>query len=179
MGTQPGPRPAAARRTAVAHVADDADLPFPGGRFDLVVSRHPVTTRWDEIARVLTPGGRYLAQHVGSGSVRELTEFMMGPVAGGRRARDPLTTRSGVDVVGLVTAAERAGLTVTDVRHEALRMEFFDVAAVVVFLRKVIWTVPGFTVEAYRDRLEVLDAFIERHGPFVAHSQRILIEAVR
>lgn len=176
------PNLALARRRlgeGVAHVADDADLPFPDGRFDLVVSRHPVTTRWDEIARVLTPGGRHLAQHVGSGSVRELTEFMMGPVVGGRRSADPLTTHSGVDVVGLAAAAERAGLTVTDVRHEALRMEFFDVAAVVVFLRKVIWTVPGFTVEAYRDRLEVLDAFIERHGPFVAHSQRFLIEAVR
>ncbi|WP_235965762.1 class I SAM-dependent methyltransferase [Herbidospora solisilvae] len=176
------PNLALARRRlgdVVAHVADDADLPFPDGHFDLVVSRHPVATRWDEVARVLTPGGRYLAQHVGSGTVRELTEFMMGPVTGGRRDVDPRTTRSGVDVVTLVTAAERAGLDVADVRHEALRMEFFDAAAVVVFLRKVIWTVPGFTVDAYRDRLETLHDFIERHGPFVAHSQRILIEAVR
>ncbi|WP_419672898.1 class I SAM-dependent methyltransferase [Herbidospora cretacea] len=176
------PNLALARRRlgdVVAHVADDADLPFPDGHFDLVVSRHPVATRWDEVARVLAPGGRYLAQHVGSGTVRELTEFMMGPVTGGRREGDPRTTRSGVDVVTLVTAAERAGLDVVDVRHEALRMEFFDVAAVVVFLRKVVWTVPGFTVDAYRDRLETLHDFIERHGPFVAHSQRILIEAVR
>jgi hypothetical protein len=44
-------------------------------------------------------------------------------------------------------------------------MEFYDIAAVVAFLRKVIWTVPGFTVDAYRDRLAELYDSIERHGP--------------
>jgi hypothetical protein len=43
-------------------------------------------------------------------------------------------------------AARAAGLVVTDLREQALRVEFFDVGAVVYFLRKVLWTVPGFTV---------------------------------
>ena len=47
--------------------------------FDLVVSRHPVVVLWDEIARVLRPGGTYLSQQIGAGTNRELTEFMMGP----------------------------------------------------------------------------------------------------
>jgi hypothetical protein len=58
-------------------------------------------------------------------------------------------------------------------------MELFDVGAVVWFLRKVIWTVPGFTVEAHRDRLRDLDARIRRDGPFVAHSTRTLVVARR
>jgi hypothetical protein len=33
-------------------------------------------------------------------------------------------------------------------------MEFFHVGALVYFLRKVIWFVPDFTVEKYRDRLK-------------------------
>src|SRR5690242_12000982 len=40
----------------VVAAADQAALPFRSGRFDLVVSRHPVVTRWDEIRRVLRPG---------------------------------------------------------------------------------------------------------------------------
>ena len=36
----------------------------------------------------------------------------------------------------------------------------------VFFLRKVIWTVPDFTVERYRDRLRVLHDQIERDGSF-------------
>jgi hypothetical protein len=62
----------------VLAVADDGDLPFAAASFDLVVSRLPTVTRWDEVARVLVPEGTYLAQHVGAGTVRELTDFMMG-----------------------------------------------------------------------------------------------------
>jgi hypothetical protein len=66
-----------------------------------------------------------------------------------------------------------------DLREVALRADLFDVGAVVHFLRKVIWTVPGFTVEAYRGRLRELHVRIRDEGPFVAHSARFLIEARR
>jgi hypothetical protein len=59
--------------------------------------------------------------------VRELTDFMMGPQPVGQ-ARHPDRARA---------AATAAGPHVVDLRAEALRMEFFDVAAVIVFLRKV------------------------------------------
>jgi hypothetical protein len=32
----------------------------------------------------------------------------------------------------------------------SLRVEFHDVGAVIYFLRKVIWTIPGFTIDRYR-----------------------------
>jgi hypothetical protein len=73
--------------------------------------------------------------------------------------------------------AGAAGLVVVDLREEALRTVFDDVAAVVYFLRKVLWTVPGFTVSGYRDRLRLLHEKIQSQGPFVAHAQRALIEA--
>ncbi|MFE0463905.1 class I SAM-dependent methyltransferase, partial [Kitasatospora sp. NPDC058965] len=79
----------------VVQAQDADDLPFPDGSFDLVSSRHPVVTRWDEVRRVLRPGGRYLAQHVGAGSVRELTEAMMGPVPRGTPGAPPGPRDSG------------------------------------------------------------------------------------
>ncbi len=145
------------------------DLPFADGAFDLVVSRHPVGVRWDEIARVLKPGGTYFSQDVGDGSVRELTEFMMGPLpADDGPNRDPKWS---------VQDATRAGLEVVDLRQFRGRMEFGDVAAVVVFLRKVVWIVPGFTSERYVDRLRALHEQIEVSGPFLATSVRFLLEA--
>lgn len=151
----------------VAEVDDLADLPFPDESFDLVVSRHPTVVLWAEIARVLRPGGTYLSQQVGAGTNRELTDAMMGPqeVDQGRGARRA------------VADAEAAGLDVVDLRELALRVEFYDIAAVIYFLRKVLWTVPGFTVDAYRGQLARLHDQIQSHGPFVAHSRRILIEA--
>jgi SAM-dependent methyltransferase len=150
-------------------VADAPGLPFADGSFELVVSRHPVVVLWEEIARVLRPGGTYLSQQIGAGSNRELTDFMMGPqpVNPGRspeRARD---------------AAAAAGLVVVDLRACALRVEFFDVAAVVHFLRKVRWTVPGFTPEAYGPQLRAMHERIRRDGGFVSTAQRLLVEAQR
>jgi SAM-dependent methyltransferase len=154
---------------SVAMAPDDSPLPFADGTFDLVSSRHPVTVVWDEIARVLTRDGTYFSQQVGPGSNRELTEFMMGP----QPVRD---TRSPELAV---SQAETAGLVVADLRSETLRTEFYDVGAVIYFLRKVLWTVPGFTVEAYGDRLAALHEHIEHDGRFVAHARRFLIEARR
>jgi SAM-dependent methyltransferase len=145
------------------------DLPFDDDSFDLVVSRHPVGIRWDEVARVLKPGGTYLSQDVGHGSVAELTEFMMGARPGSDGPnRDPKWS---------VLGAERAGLVVDDVQEFRGRMEFRDIAAAVYFLRKVIWIVPGFTVDQYRDRLRDLHEQIVANGPFVATSVRFLFEA--
>jgi SAM-dependent methyltransferase len=151
----------------VVQAADDGGLPFQAGTFDLVVSRHPVETVWPEVARVLRPGGHYFSQQIGAGSNRELTDFMMGPQPVSP-ARDPRRA---------VAAAEAAGLAVTDLREQALRTVFNDVGAVVYFLRKVLWTVPGFTVEGYREQLRRMHEQIQARGPFVAHAQRFLIEA--
>jgi len=76
-----------------------------------------------------------------------------------------------------VIGAQQAGLTVIDLREFRGRIEFGDVGAVVHFLRKVIWIVPGFTVAAYRDRLRALHERIAAEGPFVATTVRFLIEA--
>jgi SAM-dependent methyltransferase len=150
----------------VAEVADDAALPFADGTFDLVISRHPVVTRWDEVARVLAPGGHYFAQHVGSGSNRELTDFLMGPQPIGT-ARTPEAA---------VAAATAVGLEVVDLQRATMRVEFFDVGAVVFFLRTVIWTVPDFDIDRYRDRLRALHDHIHAHGSFVSTAPRFLIE---
>ena len=66
-----------------------------------------------------------------------------------------------------------------DLREARLKEEFNDVGAVVYFLRLVVWIVPGFTVERFRDRLRALHEQIERDGPFVAHATRFLIEATQ
>ncbi len=124
---------------------------------------------WDEIARVLTPGGVYLSQEVGPASMIELAEYFLGSQTEDKRnTRHPDRTRA---------AAEAAGLEIVDLRTERLRAEFHDVGAVVYFLRKVIWIVPGFTVAAYRPRLRELHDLIEAEGSFVAYSSRTLVEA--
>jgi hypothetical protein len=52
-------------------------------------------------------------------------------------------------------------------------MVFYGVGAVVYFLRLVVWIVPDFSVEKYRDRLRAMTF------PFHATVTRFLIEATK
>ncbi|TDE92559.1 class I SAM-dependent methyltransferase [Occultella glacieicola] len=153
----------------VLEAPDAGPLPFADASFDLVTARLPVVTPWPEIGRVLAPGGTFLAQEVGPGSNIELSRAMLGGhlKPGGRFPADA------------VAAAEAAGLEVVDLREARLVMEFFDVAAVVVFLRKVVWTVPDFNVARFRPQLRAVHDGIRATGSFVCHPTRFLIEARR
>ena len=121
---------------------------------------------WSEIARVLKPGGTYFAQHVGSRTNVEVTEFFVGAIS----ASD--TRHHDVEAA----QARAAGLEVVQCRNERLGLQFFDVGAMVFFLRKVVWTVPDFTVARYRDRLRELHDRIERDGVFRSTMSRTLFE---
>jgi SAM-dependent methyltransferase len=158
------------RGVEIHEVSEDGMLPFSDESFELVTSRHPVSPKWSEIYRVLSPGGHYFAQHVGPASAFELIEFFLGPLPNHRRARDPLFEAG---------CAERAGLFITNLQTARCRMEFYDIGAVIWILRKCVWWVPDFSAGRYRDRLLQLDRQMRREGPFIAHSTRHLIEAQR
>lgn len=158
------------RGVRVVETSAGQPLPFDDGSFDLVTSRHPVRPDWSEIARVLRPGGRYLAQHVGPASAFELIEAFLGPLPVARLGRDPAAE---------VADAEDAGLVVEDLRTARLRMEFRDIGAIVWVLRKCVWWVPDFSVDRYAPALRELDEGLRTGEPFVAHSTRHLIEARR
>ncbi|MCU1514916.1 MAG: methyltransferase protein [Microbacteriaceae bacterium] len=152
----------------VTEVAATDPLPFGDDSFDLVLARHPNVTPWAEIARVLRGGGTFLSQQVsGLQTNRELYEFMLGP----QHDSPPPGT---AHLPGVVAAA---GLELLDLRYAESRIEFFDVGAVVYFLRKVLWTVPGFTVQGYLERLRAVDRVIRSTGSFVSYSRHALVEA--
>jgi SAM-dependent methyltransferase len=153
----------------VVQIETDAPLPFEDASFGVVSSRHPTFMPWREVARVLEPEGVTISQQVVPlATNRELYEFFLGP--------QDYEPEDGLELIeaGVVDA----GLELVDLRYEESRVEFFDVGAVVYFLRKVLWTVPDFTVERYRDKLIELHAEIEERGAFVSHSRHALVVAV-
>lgn len=156
------------RGVVVVATGDEPPLPFADEAFDLVISRHPIAVWWNEIARLLRPGGTYFAQHPGPATVSELVTHVVGPQPQLWALYEPAAQRAG---------AQAAGLQVVDMRMERLRAEFFDIGAVIYFLRKLIWTVPDFTAEPYYSRLRELHDLIEAEGRYVTHPTRVLVEA--
>lgn len=120
-------------------------MPFPDGRFDLILNRHE-SYHPEEVARVLEPGGTFLTQQVGGDELGELRE-LLGHPAPAPQVRYDLHR----------AALSRAGLSFVDGAEFIGGYTFDDVAALVAYLQLVPWDAPeDFTVDAYADQLLAL-----------------------
>jgi hypothetical protein len=138
-------------------------LPFPDESFALVISRHESFVP-AEVARVLTLGGVLLTQQMGDAYADVHQALGLPP-----------PTRRVLDLAFMREQVEAAGLRVLGAGESEQRTVFADVGAFAWYLRAVPWIVPGFSVEAYRDRLERL------HGgaPIVVRQFAFWLEAGR
>ena len=137
-------------------------LPFPDAQFELVINRHEeyIAT---EVWRILRPGGRFVTQQC-AGYRSDLSGWLLG---------------TGIaDITDW--RLEEVGFRVVDRQEAILERVFFDVGAVVYYLKAVPWSVtPAFTVESYHDRLLAIHQHIQRHGRFTTTDTRSLLEAVK
>jgi hypothetical protein len=111
--------------------------------------------------------GTYFAQHVGGGTNVEISEYFVGPLDSGDRRHHEVEAEQ----------AKASGLEIVQCRNERLQLEFFDVGAMVFFLRKGVWTVPDFSVDRYQARLQDLHDQIEHDRVFRSTMSRTLLEA--
>ena len=144
-------------------------LPFADGRFDLVLDRHEAYAV-PEIARVLSSGGAFLTQQVGSDDARETAVWFGGPST--RRTDWTVTVgRAGVEAGGLVIerAEEWRGV-----------YRFTDVAALMRYFSIVLWDLPdGFTVAGHADALWDLHERSQAGEPIRLTKSRWMILARR
>ena len=144
-------------------------LPFPGKSFELVVNRHEAFVA-KEIARILTPGGRFATQQVGSASAdfhRLLGLRLLSELS------EPAWTLSLA-----IAQIEGAGLRVIASDEGIQVLSFADVGAVAWYLKAVPWTVPGFSMRTHRARLGALHRRITDDGPVSVELPAFWLEAV-
>jgi SAM-dependent methyltransferase len=130
----------------VAYDAEsDPRLPFPDGRFDVVLDRHEAYVA-DEVHRVLRPGGRFLTQQVDG---RDFGETQA--IFGGRSQYSHITLES------LRHEAVSAGFEVDAAEEWRGEARFSDVATLVRYFAYVPWEVPDdFGVDRYAAELLAL-----------------------
>lgn len=133
-------------------------MPFPDGRFDLVLNRHE---SFDpaELVRVLRPGGVLLMQQVGGDDAGEVHDWFGGPVRFPQIRPEPVAR-----------ALQEAGLVVDRVLQWHGPLDFTDVGALVQYLQMVPWDVPeDFGVDRCAGTL--LD--LHRRGPALGRPLRL------
>ncbi len=144
----------------------DDPLPFANGTFDLVVSRHESYAP-SEVRRVLVSGGIFVTQQVGGRDLEELNHALGGP---------PHTYRQW-NLAAATGELERAGFEVLDGREELLPGAFYDIGAVVLYLRIISWQIPGFDLAGYDTALRALHAMMESGTPLKVNGHRFLVIA--
>ena len=143
-------------------------LPFGDGVFDLVVNRH--SSYWpSEARRVLRPGGRFITQQRSEArrSGADWSDLF------GRAPDDS----PAFDAAFAVAQLRGAGFDVTRSEEADTPMTFFDLGAVVYYLRAVPWEVEGFDPVSDRATLERLHEHISSEGRLVVRGSLMLVDA--
>ncbi len=142
-------------------------MPFVNDAFDLVLNRHG-GFRPAEMHRILKPGGVFLTQQVGGDNLFDLVaEF-------GAKLVRPENTLAQVRE-GLVAL----GFEIRDGREWRGPVEFFDVGALVYFLKAIPWVVEGFDVDRHLEILRSFQARISQGQPLRFTYTRFLIDALK
>lgn len=148
------------------HAGDGRDaLPFADASFDRIINRHGDFNVQD-IRRMLKDGGRFITEQVGAENDRELVELLLG--------QTPLPFQEQY----LETARRKfcdAGFTILDAQECWRPIKFYDVGALVWFVRIIEWEFPGFSVERCRDRLLRAQELLERNGCIEGRIHRFLL----
>ncbi|MGH2495395.1 MAG: class I SAM-dependent methyltransferase [Ktedonobacteraceae bacterium] len=150
----------------VYEVGEDGKLPFEDNQFDLVINRHEY---YDpaEVMRVLKPRHQFITQQVGSTNENDLNALM--------GAYEYQFTNWTLDYA--VKQLQDAGWRIIEQKEDYPIMRFFDVGAIVYYLKAIPWQIPDFSVEGYFDKLVEVRNYIEQHGYIDFHTHRFLIVA--
>jgi hypothetical protein len=145
-------------------------LPFRGGAFDFVMDRHESFLP-GEVARVLTRGGIFLTQQVGSVNNPELREFF------GKSPETLEAGRASWNLSRAIKEIESADLKILQKKEEKTTSRFLDVGAVVYYLKAIPWEIPGFSTKAYRQQLLEMHRHITEAGSFNVTTSRFYVKA--
>jgi SAM-dependent methyltransferase len=119
-------------------------LPFKDDSFDLVLNRHEELEP-NEVARVVSPGGRVITQQVGRDNWKELRKFFP-------RMSDPGDHRG-----KYAQEFQTAGLRVVSNLNHDCKVAFRILGDFVFMLAVTPWTIPEFSLERDIDSLLSLD----------------------
>lgn len=143
----------------VYEVSDD-HLPFEDNSFDLIINRH---TSYDphEVWRVLKSGCQFITQQVGDQTNRRLHE-LLGRTESNLYAGVPQKHAWNLEYA--TEELQKSGWRILTHMEEFYPTRYYDVGAIVYYLKAIPWTVPDFSVEKDFDRLVEVHHLIQHEG---------------
>ncbi|MEM9949977.1 MAG: class I SAM-dependent methyltransferase [Chloroflexota bacterium] len=145
-------------------IKEKETLPFDDDTFDLIINRH----EWfdvKDVYRILKPDGLFITQQVGGKNDSRLNELISGKL--------PEFIDFGLE--NNQRELEEANFEILRAEEAFPDLRFFDVGAIVYYLKVVEWQIPDFDVEHYREQLLAIHEMIERDGELWVEQHRFLL----
>lgn len=153
----------------VVQIEEDNRLPFQTGQFDLILNQHESFSA-KEVRRILKNDGMFLTQQVGGLDCIGINE-MLGVPINHEYADWSLKTA--------LKELKTYNFEVIKACEDYPAQRFYDVGALVYYLKAIPWQVPNFDVEAFLPSLYKIHQKIEQKGyiDFTQHRFMVLAKA--
>ncbi|BEH90899.1 MAG: SAM-dependent methyltransferase [Turicibacter sp.] len=145
---------------------EGALLPFENETFDVMINRNQ-RFQVDEVSRVLRENGYFITQQIGGLSNGELNVWLN---------VEP-TSYSNWRLQVAVEQLKESGFTIIEVKEDISKTRFYDIGAIVYYLKTMTEQIPDFSVEKYFDRLVTMKKVMDEEGHLDVTRHRFLIVA--
>ncbi len=142
------------------------DLPFDSKYFDLVINRHEAYSP-RELKRILKPNGIFITQQVGCFTMANLLKDMLGKNA----------SYGNWNLQSAANELESSAFTILEAGEHIYPSRFYDIGAIVYYLKAIPWLVEGFSPNKYRRELIYIHSRIERDGYYETLNHRFIVVA--
>ncbi|MFG6494904.1 methyltransferase domain-containing protein [Fictibacillus sp. UD] len=151
----------------VYQIGEDDVLPFEDDTFDLIINKHesysPV-----EVKRVLTRDGLFVTQQVGGSDCTDINEALGAPNNG---------EFSHWNLAFAEKELRENGFEVLEAKEEYPVQRFYDIGALLYYLKAIPWQVPNFKSDNSLDELYAIHEMIQAKGYFEVKQHRFLLKA--
>ncbi|KAF0360616.1 sam-dependent methyltransferase [Gigaspora margarita] len=155
--------------TVTAVTDYDVRLPLNDCRFDLIINRHEHYIS-HEVYRLLKTDGMFVTQQVGENDNMELNQLLNAPEYLGRREWN---------LEHACNELENIGFDILAKEEAFIETKFYDVGAIVYYLKVAPWQIEDFSIEKYSEQLINLHHLIQKEGYISVRSHRFFIVAKR
>jgi ubiquinone/menaquinone biosynthesis C-methylase UbiE len=150
----------------VIETDDSGNLPLMSDFFDLIINRHAFYNP-NEINRVLHVNGCFVTQQVGDQNAKELNRLF---ISESNNSTQWNLEKAATDLLKL-------NFTLVDSKELTTKTRFYDIGAILYFLKAISWQIPHFTVEKYYSKIIELHNLIESCGFYDITCHRFILIA--
>ncbi len=151
----------------VEGIVGDENLPFETNQFDLILNKHESYSP-SAVKRLLSPDGIFLTQQVGGMDCNDINRALGAPI-------NEEFIHWNLEYACKELIEE--GFEILDRKEEHPHQRYYDIGALVYYLKAIPWQISDFKVDDYRNELYKIHQLIQSEGYFEVGQNRFVIKA--